>query len=152
MSSVSDKFVISDKNTEAIERGLRVGGFKLRLFVYVFFFVPFYILNLLITISLEDFKGFTGVDEIDFVLLILLSAAPFILIEWRTRSWRRKNGFSLYKNIEEELKQRATDERVAREAKALEKVTVRDISYYFDLYEKGAITEEEYNNKKKELL
>ena len=36
--------------------------------------------------------------------------------------------------------------------KAREKFEVKDLDYWFDLKQKGAITEQEYEAKKKELL
>ena len=56
-------------------------------------------------------------------------------------------------NIVELLKQRAIDERVAMEVKAHEKVSPsKDLNYYFELLQKGAITQEEYDAKKAEFL
>ena len=69
-----------------------------------------------------------------------------------TNATSRKLGVSIYKDITEELKQLQVDEEVARDVKAREKFEVKDLDYWFDLKQKGAITEQEYEAKKKELL
>ena len=86
---------------------------------------------------------------------------PFLILylkEKSIRKWRMKNGFSIYKNIEEEMKQAEVDKRVAMEKKAYAKhgvnqgVDKNDIGYWFNLKEQGAITEDEFLAKKRELL
>ncbi|MDD4505414.1 MAG: hypothetical protein PHE60_03455, partial [Sulfurospirillaceae bacterium] len=62
----------------------------------------------------------------------------------------------VYKNISEELRQREVDVQVAREEKARGKMggvsSAKDLDYWFGMLEKGAITKEEYEKKKIELL
>ena len=83
-------------------------------------------------------------------------AIPLIFWEYLIRSFRKERGLSIYKNIEEDLIQMEIEQQIAREQKAYNKVTgstdKNDINYWYDLFQKGAITKEEYEDKKRELL
>lgn len=88
-------------------------------------------------------------------------ALPFYFWERSIRKFRRANGFSVYGNIREELEQREIDEQVRKEHKAFvanglvkggESVDKSDIGYWFGLLKDGAITQEEYEVKKRELM
>ena len=156
---VADYFVISDKNAKAIGEGLNTGSFGVRLFAYIFFYIillfawSFVIFNL--NLSVED-----TIFNITIGYLSWLLPPAFVLYlkELSIRSWRKKNGFSIYKDIKEEMKQAEVDKRVAMEKKAYAKhgvnqgVDKSDIGYWFNLKEQGAITEDEFLAKKKELL
>lgn len=86
---------------------------------------------------------------------------PLIFWERSIRKFHRKNGLSIYANIAAELEQREINERVAKEHKAFvanglvksgDSVDKSDIGYWFGLLKDGAITQEEYDRKKAELM
>lgn len=82
------------------------------------------------------------------MMILSIPLLPFILIEKRTRERRKKEDLPIYEDISKILKQRAINERVGMEAKASEK----DLNYYHELLQKGAITQAEYDTKKIALL
>ena len=138
-----------DVVAKQVNSSIRTGSFFLRMFIFVFFiWLPIQVVVAVI-LTTQDL----GIDSIEmrYFYLILPLLIP-ILLEWRTRATRRKLGVSIYKDITEELKQLQVDEEVARDVKAREKFEVKDLDYWFDLKQKGAITEQEYEAKKKELL
>lgn len=66
---------------------------------------------------------------------------------------------SIYKNVREKLEQMEINERVAKEHKAFVANGItgadsgkKDLDYWFGLLQKGAITQDEYNVKKSELM
>ncbi|HUH42341.1 MAG TPA: SHOCT domain-containing protein [Sulfurimonas sp.] len=90
---------------------------------------------------------------------IFLPALPFYFWERNIRKFRRANGLSIYKNVKAELEQMELNERIAKEHKAFvanglvkESADKKDIDYWFGLLQKGAITQEEYEVKKRELI
>lgn len=96
---------------------------------------------------------------IALLITLLPLALPFILWERSIRKFRRSHGLSVYGNIREELEQREIDERVKKEHKAFinnglakDGIDKNDIGYWFGLFEKGAITKDEYESKKAGLL
>ncbi|MDO8453019.1 MAG: SHOCT domain-containing protein [Sulfurimonas sp.] len=135
-----------------IGNGIKVGGFKSRLFLYFII----YVLYSFLILGLTEFKFNNGIVLWIFVLLLLSS--PIIFWERSIRNWRRKNNLSVYGNIEEALIQMDVNQKVAREHQAFKDVGIiknekeKDLNYYFELKEKGAISAEEYEAKKKELL
>ena len=158
---VADNFIMSDETAKAIGEGLKVGSFGVRLFAYIL--MSIFILLILITLFgiSNGFHLFSNEIINGIFLYLLLFGLPFLipyLMEYSTRKWRKKNGFSIYKNIKEEMKQAEVDKRVAMEKKAYAKhginqtVDKSDIGYWFNLKEQGAITEDEFLAKKKELL
>ena len=107
-------------------------------------------------------KGITNVEIINFIFVVfcmfLLPLFPFILWERSVRKFRRENNLSIYKNIEKELEQFEFDSIAKKEHQAKKNIGVssdinkEDIEYWYGLLKDGAITEEEYTNKKKELI
>ena len=150
--AVADKFIMSDETAKGLVNGIKVGGFWGRVGVYLMLYVPVsLVLAMIADIPFnrpEVYWKFWG----QFIVF----AIPFILTELGIRSWRRKNGLSVNGNIAEELRQREVDLYVAREEKARGKLNnsseTKDLNYWFGLLEKGAITQEEYEKKKMELL
>lgn len=99
------------------------------------------------------------IQIVGFFLIFFIPAIPLIFWERGIRKFRRANGLSIYKNIKAELEQMEINERVAKEHKAFvangivkESVDKKDIDYWFGLLQKGAITQEEYEVKKRELI
>lgn len=139
-------------------KGMDVAGFGGRLVVYFIIFIAinlFLLFGLLISDSNAAFihlEPYISNNTSNTTILLLLSALPCFLWEWRIRHFRRQHGLSIYKNVYEDLKQMKVDEQISREQKAYEKVQRNDISYWYDLLQKGAITKKEYDTKKKKLL
>ena len=152
---------------------IKTGGFAARLFAYAVYYIPITLVYVWIMIMskaggainlsfLADFIPETEATSALVILIIFLlpPVLPFLFIERSVRKFRRKNGLSVYKNIEGELAQMEVNERVAKEHKAyvnnglVKEVAVdkSDVGYWFGLLEKGAITKEEFEAKKKELL
>ncbi|OHD99640.1 MAG: hypothetical protein A3J26_07950 [Sulfurimonas sp. RIFCSPLOWO2_02_FULL_36_28] len=138
-------------------------GFMARLAIYAFFFIPLYLVGvwLMLMSDAEWTKsGLTGVMIIDSSIFIMIFASPFILGERSVRKFRRKHGLSIWKNISAELEQMEVDQRVAKEHKAFVNnglvkeavVDKGDIGYWHGLFEKGAITKEQFEAKRAELL
>jgi hypothetical protein len=132
--------------------GIKAGGLITRLFIYLSFYAP--TLLIWIIILLTAFKGAHGnsgsstVDSmIGLSIMFLLPASPFILWEYSIRNWRKKNGLSIYKNIETELEMMAY-----KNNGIVNSEQEKDLKYWFGLKEMGAISAEEYENKKRELL
>lgn len=161
---------INNANTATLfAMGIQTGGFKTRLVGYMMLYIPvafvyFWIFVLSKGFGLIDFTKFLPDNSfgvtIALLMVLLPPALPFIFWERSIRSFRRKNGLSVYGNIREELEQREIDERVRKEHKAFVNngivkngaVDKNDIGYWFGLFERGAITKEEYESKKQELL
>jgi len=158
---VADNFVISDEHAEAMKNNLLTGNFGVRLFMYVFFYIILLIV-LFFAISTPNHPIFSDDFLVnDIILNSVIFGVPFLLLylkELSIRHWRKKNGFSIYKDIKEEMKQAEVDKRVAMEKKAYAKhgvnqtVDKNDIGYWFGLKEQGAIAEDEFLAKKRELL
>ena len=111
----------------------------------------------IIVLSGEDTFGFVPkIFAVRVLFVFGIPAIPFIFWEYQIRQFRKENGLPIYKNIEEDLIQMEIDQQVAREQKAYKKVTEstdkNDINYWYDLFQKGAITKDEYEAKKRELL
>ena len=163
--ALADKLVMSDETAKGLVNGMKVGGFWGRLGVYITLYVPIVLLFdfILIMSSGSNHQSIINIGAIHnqalqnlvaFFFFALPPAIPFILVELGIRSWRRKNGFSVNGNITEEIKQREVNVMVAREEKARAKVggDSKDLDYWFNMMQKGAITKEEYEKKKMELL
>ena len=153
----------NNSNSAAAGQTIREGGFIARLFAYAFFFIPLYLVGvwLMLMSDAEWTKsGLTGVMIIDSSIVIMIFASPFILWERSVRKFRRKHGLSIWKNIAAELEQMEVDQRVAKEHKAFVNnglvkeavVDKGDIGYWHGLFEKGAITKEQFEAKRAELL
>ncbi len=156
--AVADKFIMSDETAKGLVNGIKVGGFWSRVGIYLMLYVPVSLVLIFLLLLQTSPKNIplTGNADVNFFGIIFLVAIPFILVELGIRSWRRKKGFSVNGNIAEELRQREVDLYVAREEKARGKLDnssdTKDLNYWFGLLEKGAITQEEYEKKKMELL
>ncbi|WP_457750278.1 SHOCT domain-containing protein [Sulfurimonas sp.] len=140
-------------------------SFKIRFFGM---FLPLWVFSAVLTIILfsslfldtDSFlrQNFNSVGI--FFTMFLFSLIIPVLVEYGIIRARKKNGFSVWGNIEEEIKQREVDEQVRREKKAMEKTygststttNKTDIGYWHDLLQKGAITQDEYDAKKNELI
>jgi hypothetical protein len=137
---------------------LFIANFFIRLLVYLFVFGFFFIVAIIgLTIDPKSEPPFTGNGDIDGIIIICIIIAPLLLLEWRIRANRRKLDLPIYKDISEELLQL----EVIKKAELKNNASVnfknniavkKDINYYFELKEKGAITQEEYEVKKNELL
>ncbi|OGS70824.1 MAG: hypothetical protein A3F91_09935 [Flavobacteria bacterium RIFCSPLOWO2_12_FULL_35_11] len=153
----------NNSNSAAAGQTIREGGFIARLFAYAFFYVPFYLIGAWL-ITMSDAKWtknpLFGIPTLDILWGMFLFAIPFILWERSVRKFRRKHGLSIWKNITEELLQMEVDQRVAKEHKAFVNnglvkeavVDKGDIGYWHGLFEKGAITKEQFEAKRAELL
>lgn len=169
--ALSDKLIMSDETAKGLVNGIKVGGFWGRMVVYLMLYVPLvfifamingeeYIIHLLglsqnffLTLKFSSKPIFIFAKFFTYFVPLML---PFILVEWRIRSWRRKNGLSVYGNIAEELRQREVDIYVAREEKARDRMgnsnNTKDLEYWIGLLEKGAITKEQYDVKRDAIL
>ena len=92
--------------------------------------------------------------------LVLLPILIPILIERRIQKDRKMMGLPLYSNVVNEVEQLNADYEVKLEETAKKNynkdnnnnIDKSDLSYWFDLKEKGAISDDEYEIKKKELM
>ena len=114
--SVADNFVISDEHAEAIKNNLQTGTFGVRLFMYIFFYIILFFLWGWATSTFNIHNG-----TLELIVWLLPPILPLYLKELSIRHWRKKNGFSIYKDIKEEIKQAEVDKRVAMEKKAYAK-------------------------------
>jgi len=158
---VADNFIMSDETAKAIGTGINTGGFGIRLFFYIFIGIIMSFILLLLMGMPKNPVFSNNVMINDIISLSVIFGVPFLIFylkEKGIRKWRRENGFSIYKDIKEEIKQAEVDKRVAMEKKAYAKngvnqgVDKNDIGYWFGLKESGAITEDEFLAKKRELL
>ena len=152
--SVAKDFTMSDGLGNKLSYAIENGTFGARLFSYIFLATPIALVIIgLFAIMIEKYKFGNSIfiDVFSLFFSCLISSLPFIIKEKMIR--RRKEGLPIYKSIDKILKQRAIDERVAMEVKAQEKVSPsKDLNHYFELLQKGAITQEEYDAKKAEFL
>ena len=154
----------SNSNAANAGKLIKTGGFIARLFGYAFFYVPITLVWVWILLMSSSSEGLSSNEYINLIFVLsfmfLPQLIPFILWEKSIRSFRRKHNLSIWKNISAELEQMAIDEQVAKEHKAHVNNGIAkdpsgdkmDIGYWFALLEKGAITQVEYEAKKKELL
>jgi len=137
---------------QGLGKAVEGGSFLGRLFAYATVYIPMlFILAIILPKGLE----FTGNLQIDVLIYISMTLTPFIFWELRVRKFRRAHGFSIYGSIYEELEQLKVDVSVGREEKAKGKVgknVSEELKKLFALKEKGALSEEEYLQKKSELL
>lgn len=154
---------------QAAGLAINKGGFIVRLFAYFVIAVPMsllYVFGILLPSKffggLLDFSKTIPDNDVTITLLVIFYLLPIILFfvfwESRVRKFRRENGLSIYGNIEKELEQMEFNELYAKEMRAKEACGVasvgdkRDLNYWFDLLQKGAISKEEYEAKKAELI
>ena len=140
-------------NSQLAGKVIKAGSFTTRLFGYAFFYIP--ILLVFTWIMIMNKFGFGNIFDIVYYLII---AIPFVLWERAIRTYRRENNLSIYKNIEKELEQLKFDEIAEKEHKAKKNLGIAsennkdNLEYWHNLLKEGAITPEEYDFKKKELL
>jgi hypothetical protein len=133
-------------NTQQINKkhGVFVEGIGTRIFLY---FCGYSFLAFLVIWGLFFGKqkfSITGDITIDYTIIFLSPLVPFIILELIVRNYRKNEGLPIYRNVAQEIKEKYyTDDKT---------VDNKDLNYYFELKEKGAITQEEYENKKRELL
>ena len=130
------------------------GGIFMRLFIYFFMyafitFICFLLLDRKSTAIIYHFSLFDN-RTIGYFFLILIASLPALLLlslkEWSIIRFRIKNKLPIYQNISLKLLQIETN-------KIVEVNTDKsDLNYWYELKEKGAITQDEYELKKKELL
>jgi len=61
------------------------------------------------------FLEYNDNNFIQAILIFGIPAIPFIFWEYQIRQFRKENGLSIYKNIEEDLIQTEINEQIARE-------------------------------------
>ena len=117
-------------NYELAVKGIKTSSLSGRLFRYLVLYIPITIAWVWITTAngLDDYKTWEGYginsDFLSFLvisIMLLPTAIPFLAWEISVRNWRKKHDLSVWKNIEEDLKQMAVDKQIAREQKALKK-------------------------------
>ncbi|GGD43435.1 hypothetical protein GCM10012288_17180 [Malaciobacter pacificus] len=124
---------------------LFTAGFFVRAIVYIVIFA-IYTALIAIGLTLSGKYGLpftTGSLFLDRVIFFSALASPLIFVEWRIRVNRKKLGLSLYKNISDDLLHLELNKTSSDK---------KDLNYWFELKEKGAISDDEYQVKKKELL
>lgn len=152
-----------NNNYETAAKGIKVGGIFTRIFLYLFLYIPGFIVVFIIAANggAKDIVRIFAIPNTDFAItsvIVIGLSIPFILWELSIQSWREKRSLPIWKNIEEEIKQKEVDKRIAREKKAYannglsQAVDKTDLGYWHELLQKGAITEDEYAAKKRELL
>ena len=152
---------------EAIGGMLFSGGIFMRLFIYsfIYIFITFICFLLLDRKSTSIIYHFSLFDNrtIGYFFLILISSLPAILLlslkEWSIRKFRRKNNLPIYQNIGLKLIGMEAKRNAEIEYEANQHIKniysfdeKKDLTYWFELKEKGAITQDEYDSKKKEFL
>ena len=114
----------------------------------IYFFIAFFVLMILGII----------IDGSNLELPIFLDwgliSVPFLLpwfIESRVLKFRKEFGFSKWSGIVDEYHQRIAENRTVNDSKKTS-VDGKGLDYWFDMKEKGAISEDEYEVIKKEIL
>ena len=141
-----------------LETKLRVLGHPLnntnvviRYIIYIFVVM---LLMFMVVLPSENIK-----NEVIFWQILWLTAlfSPIFLVIWFERhilKFRKEYGLPLYKGVWKETDDIA--ERLEKEQNTVvvqsNEVDKNDIGYWFSLFEKGAITKDEYEAKKAELL
>ncbi|QEP35182.1 hypothetical protein [Malaciobacter pacificus] len=129
------------------KHGVYVANIVARIFLYIyaylFFggvltFIRFFNTNKLELIITGDFVT-------DNIIIYSSLLVPLIILELLVRRYRRKQGLPIYSNVAQEIFNKYYNPNYNNETK-------KDLNYYFDLKEKGAITQKEYEVKKNELL
>ena len=156
--AIADKFIMNQETANGLVYGIKVGGIFGRVGIYFLFYIPISLLFIL-AVSIDSSPRhipFTGNEGFNIFLALAIPMLFVTLIEFAVRSWRKKNGFSINANIAEELKQRKVNTYVAREMKARSNEsslhTPKDLDYWFGMFQKNAITKEQYELKRAELL
>ena len=127
--------------------------------IFMRYVIYFFLASLLLIVLVIIFSGI----DINFVLQWFILFSPFAFvgfIEWSILKFRKKFGFSKWGRIVDEYHLRVIQDRAIMEAMAVNRrnrnvktsQTEKGLNYWFDLKQKGAISEEEYEKKKQELL
>ena len=127
-------------------------------FRYIFYIVLALFLMLLFGLSTEGMH-IDKDNSIGRILGVLLIFSPILLVVWLERhilKFRKEFGLPLYKGVwkeTHEIMEKLERERnsIIVEQKSVE-VDKSDIGYWFSLLEKGAISKDEYETKKSELM
>jgi len=120
------------------------GGITARIFSYILIFgFLFIIVSIALLVDPKSSSPITGNNTIDSSIILFLIFCPIIFLEYRVRKFRKKHNFSIYKNISSEL---------ALLDSNINNTPNNDLNYWYELKEKGAISSEEYESKKQELL
>lgn len=141
---------------------LNYGGITRRIIFYFFvYYLPLFIFVWILTAAMstsaywvELFKPIKDLlllwsVPLPFVAITIISFLPLSIIffvEKSIRKKRKKLGLSIYKNIEKDMFYFDTNKNTFNNAPN------NDLNYWYELKEKGAITSEEYESKKQELL
>lgn len=153
--AIADKFIMNQETANGLVYGIKVGGIFGRVGIYFLFYIPISLLFIL-AVSIDSSPRhipFTGNEGFNIFLALAIPMLFVTLIELAVRSWRKKNGFSINTNIAEELKQRDYTQAVGRADRASSHTTqVHDLDYWFGMFQKNAITKEQYELKRAELL
>lgn len=134
-----------------------------RIYIYLILWVPVVLFVTLVVMN-ETPRRPVGSAPLysEFEAFIYLSLYAFFMVsvplitEIRIWNFRKKHGLSYWKNIDKELKQINMNEEVAMHQEALKANNAKDatseIANWHLLKEQGAITEEEFEKKKAQLL
>jgi len=114
-------------------------------FRYIFLGAICFIMLILFLLPANYFDGAIGFS------FLLVPFAVVIYLEYDTIRLRKKYGLSLWKGVYWQMKD-IIDEELGNVPVKGSIDKDKDLNYWFELKEKGAISEEEYEAKKKELF
>jgi len=122
---------------------------------YIIYF--FIILFIVIIMSVIIYGNHIKLSIFMNICSIIVPFLIPIFIEWNVLKFRKKYGFSKWGGIWAEYKRRIIEDKAIIESNAINRnvktsQTEKGLDYWFDLKQKGAISKEEYEKKKKELL
>jgi len=126
------------------------------LYIFLFFLVGLVVLGGLSVAG--DGNSYNNSDTYRITTTLLANAIAFFIpffLERKVIKFRKKYGFSIYKGIHKEvarLREQLLKDRNTIVVKQEGGVDKDDLGYWHSLLEKGAITQEEYEKKKRELL
>ena len=129
--------------------------------IVVRYFLYFFLANLIyafIYYPIGSFGNGEGYKFFTFIISNIIAFSVPFSIERKVLKFRRKYELSIYKGVHKES--RDVRDRLKREANTViieqtivsNEVDKGDLGYWHDLLEKGAITTEEYEAKKAEIL
>lgn len=140
---------MNDQELKKWGHEFRTGSLGKRIMFYIlvcFIVAGFIFVGMLLGGTPDDFRWMI-MAGMGYVFFIVLRG------EFRTRSWRKKMGFPANSNVRKLFEER----ELQIEAEKIRKVNdmvgeTKGLDYYYELLQKGAITDEEYEVKKRELL
>lgn len=130
-----------------IKHGIWVNGIGTRIFLY---FLGYSFLAFAASFGIFFAKQqvkITGDYTIDNIIVFSALFLPFVILELLVRNYRKNENFSIYSNVAKEIQ-----EKYYSNSNNFLDQKEKDLNYWFELKEKGAITQNEYELKKKELL